>query len=194
MKVRSGTITFLMCVSAVALGAQRTPRPQYNFAVELRSQVGTPADSTTRRSAFAIRIFADGELSNVFGWRVEGAYTQADYNRIAPAGTVPINEFGVELGTSLRAVSRVGRWRPYLVGGPIMSFRGSCNINSAFDQQNVISCGDGQTIRFGWNGGLGARYTSGLAGWDWFLETRMLGNLTSNGGGKSIAIEFGAGV
>jgi hypothetical protein len=166
----------------------------YSLAIEGRTQIGVNADSTDHHNGLAIRLMADGAWTPIVGWRIEGAYTQADYNRRSDTIRVPINEFGVELGGSMRAVQRLStKWRPYEVGGLLMSLRGSCNVSNSFDQTSTISCGDGRTIRFGWNAGAGVRYRGGLAGWDWFFETRLLNNLTSNGGGKSLAFAFGAG-
>src|SRR5262249_46901336 len=126
---------------------------------------------------------------------VEAAYTQAQYNRKYVDGTAPISEYGYELAGSLRPVLRLSNlWRPYAVAGPIVSLRGSCSYDNAFDRGSVISCGDGNTIRIGWGAGAGIRYTGGIAGADYTFEVRMLGNLTSNGGGRSVAIGVGAGM
>ena len=194
MRVRNGSLMlgFLACTGAAAA---QTARPQYSAAIEFRGQVVTLGDSTVRKGGLAIRLLADGVWTRNTGWRIEGAYTQAQYNRKDPLGNTPINEYGLEIGGSVRAFTKVsGKWQPYLVGGSLLSLRGSCNVDNAFTQSDVISCGDGQTIRVGWVGGAGLRYKGGLAGWDFFLESRLLNNLTSNGGGRSLAIAFGAGV
>jgi hypothetical protein len=170
-------------------------RVRYGVAIEYRGQLDAESDSTKRHGGLAIRLMMDGAWTPVMGWRVEGAYVQSQYNRTYVDGVAAINEYGYELAGSVRAQGRLGKlWRPYAVAGPVLSLRGSCSFDNAFDPGNVISCGDGNTIRFGWGAGVGVRYTGGIAGSDYTFETRMLGNLTSNGGGKSIAIAFGAGM
>jgi hypothetical protein len=193
MRNRIGQSLLLLAVCASAAHAQL--RPRYGAAIEYRAQLNASSDSTKRHGGLAIRLMMDGAWTPVFGWRFEGAYTQAQYSRKYIDGTAPINEYGYEIGGSVRAQGRLAKlWRPYVVGGPVLSLRGSCSFDNAFDRGNVISCGDGNTIRFGWGAGAGVRYTGGIAGSDYMFETRVLGNLTSNGGGRSIAVAFGAGM
>ena len=185
----------LLLIAACASAASAQLRPRYGAAIEYRGQINASTDSTKRHGGLAIRLMIDGAWTPSIGWRVEGAYTQAQYNRKYVDGVAPINEYGYEIGGSLRALRRIGNlWRPYLVAGPLLSLRGSCSFDNAFDRGNVISCGDGNTIRVGWGAGAGIRYTGGIAGSDYMFEARMLGNLTSNGGGRSIAIAIGAGM
>jgi len=185
----------LVLIALAASTAQAQYRPRYGVAVEFRSQIKTSTDSTNRHGGLAIRLMMDGAWTPDFGWCVEGAYMQAQYDRKYIDGTAPINEYGYEIGGSVRGVVHVGKlWRPYALAGPIISLRGSCSFDNAFDRGEVISCGDGNTIRFGWGAGVGVRYLGGVAGSDYTFETRMLGNLTSNGGGKSIAVALGFGM
>ena len=194
MRSRIGQSLLMLALCASAADAQFL-RPRYGAAIEYRGQIDASTDSTQRHGGLAIRLMMDGAWTPVMGWRVEGAYTQAQYSRKFIDGVAPINEYGYEIGGSVRAQGRVGKlWRPYAVAGPLISLRGSCSFDNAFDRGNVISCGDGNTIRFGWGAGAGVRYTGGIAGSDYTFETRVLGNLTSNGGGRSIAVAFGAGM
>ena len=160
MRSRIGQSLLLLTVCASAASAQL--RPRYGGAVEYRAQLGAGTDSTKRHGGLAIRLMMDGAWTPTFGWRFEGAYTQAQYSRKYVDGTAPINEYGYEVGGSVRAQGRVAMlWRPYVVGGPLLSLRGSCSFDNAFDRGNVISCGDGNTIRVGWGAGAGIRYTGG---------------------------------
>lgn len=197
--MRSTTLTF--AVAGVMLGAgqaaaQARSRPQFGGAIEWRSQIGTIPDSTDRRTGLAIRVLADGKWKPYLGWRFEGAYIQAQYDRAGAAGTTfGVNEDGYEIGGFLRTTrpdSASAKWIPYGVGGPILSLRGACSLDNGFGSDNEIRCSDATTVRVGWAAGAGIRVRGGLGGWDWFLESRVLGNVTSASGGKLVAIGFGA--
>lgn len=193
MRIGIGQSLLLLTVCAAPAWAQL--RPKYGGAIEYRAQLNRGSDSTKRHGGLALRLMMDGAWTPTIGWRFEGAYTQAQYNRQYPDGVAPINEYGFEIGGAVRGTKRFNPlWRSYVMGGPLLSLRGSCSYDNAFDRGNVISCGDGNTIRVGWATGAGVRYSGGIAGWDYIFETRLLGNLTSNGGGRSLAIAFGAGV
>jgi hypothetical protein len=199
--MRSTTLTLAVSCALLAAGeagAQRQARtrPQFGGAIEWRSQIGTLPDSADRRTGLAIRILADGRWMPYVGWRFEGAYIQAQYDRAGAAGTTfGVNEDGYELGGFLRTTrpdSSSAKWIPYGIGGPILSLRGSCSLDNGFGSDNEIRCTDATTVRFGWAAGAGLRMRAGLGGWDWFLEGRVLGNVTSASGGKLVAIAFGA--
>ncbi|HKS04782.1 MAG TPA: hypothetical protein VJR92_00590 [Gemmatimonadaceae bacterium] len=186
----------VVAVSAPAAAQRARSRPQFGGAIEWRSQIGTIPDSTDRRTGLAVRIIADGRWKPYVGWRFEGAYIQAQYDRAGAAGTTfGVNEDGYELGGFLRTTrpdSSSAKWIPYAIGGPILSLRGACSLDNGFGSDNEIRCTDANTVRFGWAAGAGIRMRGGLGGWDWFLEGRLLGNVTSASGGKLVALAFGA--
>jgi hypothetical protein len=67
----------------------------------------------------------------------------------------------------------------------------SCGVDSAFEATGFIDCEDPTQFMVGWGAGAGMR-AAFVAGWDWFLEVRLLGNVTSAAGGKLIGIGIGA--
>jgi hypothetical protein len=190
-------LSLLLCavIAAGDLGAQAPrPRPRFGGAIEWRTQVGTVADSADRRTALALRILADGTLMPGLGWRAEGAYVQAQYDLTVETDKIPLTENGYELAGFLRLGRENGmKWLPYAVGGSILSLRGSCTLDNGFSYDSEVRCADATTIRVGWAAGAGVRFRGGLAGWDWFVESRMLGNVTSARGGQLFTIAFGAG-
>ena len=188
----------LLCGAALASGAsaqQKKTRPQFGGAVEWRTQVGTVADSADRRTGLALRFVADGGWMPYLGWRAEGAYIQAQYERRIEGGTVPLNESGYEIAGFVRAGRlTAGKWVPYAMGGSILSLRGTCSLDNGFSYDSEVRCEDATTIRVGWGAGAGVRYRGGMAGWDFFMETRFISGVTSASGGKLFAISFGAGM
>jgi hypothetical protein len=181
--------------AAVPATAQQRSRPTFLGAIEWRTQVGSVPDSLDRRTALALRLMADGTLARYAGWRAEGGYIQSRYERRADSVVVPISESGYEVGGYLRLGQQAGRkWLPYVLGGAVVSLRGSCNLDDGFNYDNPVRCGDATTIRLGWGAGAGVRMTGGLAGWDWFAEARVLNNVTSASGGRLFTIGFGAGM
>lgn len=184
----------LFCAAVTVAGAQRS-RPSFAGAVEFRSAVGTnPADSTTGRSGLALRVLVDGAFTPIFGWRIEGAYTQANYKARLDGSSTPIAEAGLEGGGYLRFTPPVRTaWHPYAVAGSVISARGDCSVDNPFEATSQVNCGTGQAVRVGWGAGVGAR-ARGLAGWDWMFEVRMLGNTTSGGTGRMVTFAFGAGM
>jgi hypothetical protein len=125
-------------------------------------------------------------------WRGDFAYSQMQYDRHDEVGTIPINESGVELGGFLRQdVGMVSGWTPYVLAGAVGSFRMSCGVDSAFDVGNFVNCEGSDQLMVGWGAGTGARRQF-IGGWDWFLEARVLGHVTSAAGGNLLAIGIGA--
>lgn len=181
----------LMLISSAAL-AQRA-RPEYGIGIDYRRQLGTLPDSVDRRKGLAIRIQVDVPWNNNFGWRVEGGYAQVQYKRQAPNGEVPINETNLELGGFLRAFpSAAAKWRPYVVGGPMATLRASCENDIAFGQADVTRCETGEDFLFGWAAGAGLRRREWVGGWNWFLESKYMSNVTAAGGGNLLSISIGA--
>jgi hypothetical protein len=178
-------------VISIPADGQRS-RVQYGAAVEWRGQIGDGNENTDRRRGLAARVMANGPWFSQIGWVVDGAYSQMQYDRTDENGTLPINENGIELGGFLRhEFPRVKSARPYVIAGPVASFRMSCGIDSAFEATGFVDCENPTEFMIGWGVGAGAR-AGFVAGWDWFLETRVLGNVTSAAGGKLIAIGIGA--
>lgn len=197
--MRSTALLVLVCTSLVAgdaVAQQRTARPQFGAAIEWRGQIGTLPDTLDRRTGLAIRLLADGPWMRYVGWRFEGAYIQAQYDRNVETGTIPVNESGYELGGFLRTLrsNSAAKWHPYAIGGGVLSLRGSCTLDNGFSYESEIRCADATTIRVGWAAGGGLRMRGGLGGWDWFAEARLIGNVTSVSGGRLVAIAFGAGM
>lgn len=176
-------------LAALPAGAQQV---QYGAAVEWRGQLGSASPSTDRRSGLAARVLANGYLRRGTDWRLDGAYSQMQYDRHDELGTVPINESGVELGGFLRqGLGSVGSARPYILAGAIASFRMSCDVDSAFDLGSMVPCDGPDQFLLGWGAGVGARREF-IGGWDWFVEGRVLGRVTSAAGGRLLAIGVGA--
>src|SRR5688572_28767597 len=125
--MRSTSILSCFAIGALVAGdaaAQelRQPRPKFGAAIEWRSQMGSLPDTLDRRTGLAIRLFADGEWMRYLGWRFEGAYIQAQYDRTVETGTIPVNESGYELGgfvRTKRSPTSTARWTPYALGGGV---------------------------------------------------------------------------
>jgi hypothetical protein len=165
---------------------------QYGAAVEWRSQIGSTSETSDRRSGLALRLMGTWVLRPGTDGRVEGAWSQMQYDRRDEFGAIPITESGLEVGGLLRqGLGALGSVRPYALLGAIASLRMSCGVDSAFDLGSVVACEGSDQFLLGWGAGLGARREF-IGGWDWFLEARVLGNVTSAGGGRLIAIGVGA--
>ena len=67
----------------------------------------------------------------------------------------------------------------------------ACEVDSAFDLGSVVACEGSDQFLLGWGAGLGASREF-IGGWDWFLEARVLGNVTSAGGGRLLTVAIGA--
>ena len=185
------TIAALTCAAATA-SAQRQ-RPLLGAALEWRKQIGELPDSADRRNGLAIRIQGDIPWKKYFGWRIEGAYVQMKYDRSDPNGPTPIRETDIELGGFLRVLQPgAGRVRLYMLGGPVLSLRGSCDISNAFSSTGTVRCGSGKTFSAGWAAGGGVRFPDALGGWTWFAEARVLSNVTAAQGGRLVAVSIGA--
>jgi hypothetical protein len=175
---------------AAPAGAQRGT--QWAAAVEYRTQVGTLDTSADRRAGLALRAMVEGRWRRHVSWRLEGAYTQVQYDRNDPGGKTPITESGFETAGFVRGeIPTLSRWRVYGLGGLVASLRASCGIDNAFTAATV-DCGSGSEFLLGWGAGAGVRMMNGLAGWDLFAETRLLDKVTSAGGGKLITLAIGA--
>ena len=201
MIMRPATLTTAFIgIALTAAGAAAQPaktRPQFGGAIEYRAQIGSIPDSLDRRTGLALRVVADGNWKPYLGWRFEGAFVQAHYDRTTSTGTFAVNEDGYELAGFLRTTrpnTPTTKWVPYAVGGPILSLRGACSLDNGFGSSSEIRCADATTVRLGWAAGGGIRMRSGLGGWDWFVESRIVGGVTSVNGGKLFAIAFGAGI
>jgi hypothetical protein len=189
------TLALLSLSSAAS--AQRT-RSEYGLAVEWRKQIGTVGDSSEgRRKGLSLRIHADVPWKRYFGWRLEGSYVQVDYNRVDALGSTPISETDFELGGYLRAFRAPAlKTRPYLLAGAVGSIRGSCDLNNAFSgaSSTNVRCNAGHDYLLGWAAGAGVRFPSWLGGWNWFVESRLLSNVTAARGGKLVVVSVGAGM
>jgi hypothetical protein len=175
--------------------AQLRGRNEYALGLEWRTQVGALADTAERRNGLSIRIQGEIPWKKYVGWRVEGAYVQVKYTRTDLGEGTPITETDFELGGFARVSLRPkARWRPYIMGGPLGSLRGSCDISNAFGESGNVRCGEGEDILLGWGAGAGIKLTDWVGGWNWFLETRVLSNVTAVSGGRMFAISFGAGM
>lgn len=189
--MRSGLYFLLVCVALAPTisGAQRV---QLGGAIEWRGQLGSASESSERRSGLAARVMANGFLRRGTDWRVDGAFSQMQYDRRDELGTIPISESGIEVGGFIRqGVGAVRSARPYLLAGAIASLRMSCGVDSAFDLGSVVPCDGSDQFLIGWGVGAGAR-AEFIGGWDWFLEARLLANVTSAAGGRLLAIGVGA--
>jgi hypothetical protein len=192
MRFRSQSILLAVLLISSASEAQRR-RTEYGLGVDYRRQIGSLPESVDRRKGLAIRIQADVPWTNNFGWRVEGAYAQVQYKRQDPLGFTPINETNLELGGFIRAFpSATARWRPYLVAGPMATLRASCETDTAFGQADMMPCRTQDDFLFGWGAGLGVQRRDWLGGWHWFLESKLLSNVTAANGGRLLTISIGA--
>jgi hypothetical protein len=192
MRFRIQSIALAMMLASSGVLAQRA-RTEYGIGIDYRYQLGALADSVDRRKGLAIRIQADVPWNSKLGWRIEGGYAQVQYERQDPLGRTPINETNIELGGFLRAFpSASAKWRPYVLAGPIASLRASCEHDIAFGQADMTACGTGEDFLFGWGAGAGIRLGSWVGGWNWFLESKYLSNMTAAGGGNLLAISIGA--
>jgi hypothetical protein len=183
----------VLSMPGAALSQQQRARTEYGIGIDYRRQIGTLADSVDRRTGLAIRIQADVPWNSHFGWRIEGGYAQVQYKRNDPLGMTPINETNLELGGFMRAFpSADAKWRPYVIGGPIASLRASCDVDIAFGQSDVTTCGTGEDFLFGWGAGAGIRLANWVGGWSWFIEGKYLSKVTAANGGRLIAFSIGA--
>lgn len=182
-------------ISAVhASDAQvRRSRTEYGLAIDYRRQLGTLPDSVDRRKGLAIRIQADQMFATHFGWRIEGGYAQVQYKRNDPLGQTPINETNIELGGFIRAFPVVRQqFRAYALAGPVASLRASCDVDTGFNQTDMTPCRTTDDYLVGWGAGGGLMLANWVGGWNWFVESKYLSNVTAAGGGNLIAISFGA--
>jgi hypothetical protein len=194
MRRNTGLIIVALFVASSAAHAQR-PRTEYGVAVEYRRQIGELEESLDRRKGLSIRIQADIPWNRHLGWRVEGSYAQVQYDRSDPLGVTPINETNLELGGFVRAFhNRNARLSPYLLAGPLATLRASCDVDNAFGMSDLTECGGGEDFLFGWGAGVGLRLANWIGGWGWFIESRLLGNVTSAAGGRMVTISLGAGM
>lgn len=165
---------------------------QYGAAVEWRGQIGSTSETADRRSGLALRLMGNWVLRPGTDGRVEGTWSQMQYDRRDEIGAIPIAESGLEVGGLLRQrLGTIERARPYALAGVIASLRMSCEVDSAFDLGSVVACEGSDQFLLGWGAGLGASREF-IGGWDWFLEARVLGNVTSAGGGRLVAVAIGA--
>jgi hypothetical protein len=185
----------LVCVTMVGLctawssaGAQRA---RIAFGGEWRVQIGSVDDTLQRRTGPAARVFVDGTLSDRWGWRLDGAYAQMKHDRTLLGESVVVSENNLEAGAGATFVLRLrGLYHPYIIAGGLYSHRASCGVDSNFDSNGFVACGNTDESYVGWNAGLGVRRVTTLA-WRWFAEVRALGRVTSALGGNAVAVSAG---
>jgi hypothetical protein len=178
-------------IALATLAAARTAHAQFGAAAAFRIQAqDAGSERNDDRTGIDFRVLYDRPVGPRLGVRGEVAYTQMHYRRNDPGARFRVNENGVEVSAQARVPLQLPQGELYLLGGPVASFRAACGVDSAFDSNGRVACGEGDTYLTGWTAGLGVRGIGG-ARLDWIAEVRLLGNVTAAQGGSLVALSVG---
>lgn len=165
---------------------------QLGVAAGFRVPTGEESNArNSERSGYDARLTYDREFRANFGWRVELAYNQMQYQRDADTVRFKVSENGIELGASLRGELRQGAFTGvYGMAGPLASFRALCGSSGRFDQNGRVVCDEGETSLIGYAVGVGYRWPTSETR-EMSFEVRYLDNVTAAQGGSILAVSIG---
>ena len=153
------------------------------------SDGGTNRNGT--RSGVELRGFYDHAIADRFGVRMELGYNQMAYRRQDPMERYRVNENGFEMGVLARLPFSIAGESLYATGGPIASFRSACGVDSLFDSNGRVPCGEGDTTLLGWSAGIGVRGVLPDQSLRWIAEARILDGVTSGAGSSVVSLSVG---
>jgi hypothetical protein len=165
---------------------------QFGGALGFRVPTGTESNArNSERTGYEARLTYDREFSTHFGWRVDFAYDQMQYQRDADSVRFKVSENGFEIGASLRGELRQGAFTGvYGMAGPLVSFRALCGSSGRFDPNGRVVCDEGETSLVGWAAGVGYRWPTSETR-EMSFEVRYLDNVTAAQGGSLLAVSIG---
>ena len=165
---------------------------QFGGAIGFRVPTGAESNArNSERTGYDARLTYDREFSSRFGWRVDLAYNQMQYQRDADTVRFKVSENGFELGASLRGELRQGAFTGvYGMAGPLVSFRALCGSSGRFDPNGRVVCDEGETSLVGWAAGIGYRWPTSETR-EMSFEVRYLDHVTAAQGGSLLAVSIG---
>ncbi len=165
---------------------------QFGGSIGFRAPTGTESNArNSERSGYDARLTYDRELTAHFGWRVDLAYNQMQYQRDADTVRFKVSENGFEIGASVRAELRQGAFTGiYGTAGPLVSFRALCGSSGSFDSNGRVVCDEGETSLVGYTLGVGYRWPTSERR-EMSFEVRYLDNVTATQGGSLFAVSIG---
>lgn len=181
--------TFLPLLAVAVLAAPGDA--QLGGAAGFRSASDGGSERNGTRTGVELRGFYDRTLTSRVGLRAELGYNQMAYQRENPTERYRVNENGFELALQARVPFALAGTSVYALGGPIASFRAACGVDSHFDSNGRVPCGEGATSQVGWGAGLGVRGQLPDPSLRWVAEARVLGRVTSGVGGTVLALSVG---
>lgn len=159
---------------------------QVGGAFGLRGVTGTEADAAnTDRRGFDLRALFEGGAP-AFGWRVEAAFTQMQYQKDIGIDVRKVSENGMEFSAAARAAVLNGALSgAYLLAGPVASVRLNCGASGGF-----VDCDEGAAQKLGYVFGLGYRNAI-TPRRDVLFELRYVGNPVSGAGNDVVVLSIG---
>ena len=185
--MKNAIVLPLMAAAVLAAPANA----QLGGAAGFRSASNGGSERNGTRSGIELRGFFDRAISARWGVRGEFGYNQMAYQRQDPTERYRVNENGFELALQARVPFALAGASLYALGGPIASFRAACGVDSHFDSNGRVPCGEGVTSQVGWGAGLGVRGQLPDPSLRWVAEARVLGGVTSGVGGTVLALSVG---